>query len=129
MTVTASAARAAASAAEPALARRPRLPPSAPSTTPACAGPAHRGRVNGTLPTGRVVREAGGQPTEFETAISRTPAARMEQTLGRGPYTHGPEAMKGERDRRTATVRNAFVIHYVAQAALTVTAVRLVPPP
>ncbi|MFI5621402.1 hypothetical protein [Streptomyces sp. NPDC051567] len=55
--------------------------------------------------------------------------SRMEQTLGRDPYGHGSEAMKGERDRRTATVRGVFVVYYVAQAALTVTAVRLVPPP
>ncbi|MFF2026682.1 hypothetical protein ACFVW2_33445 [Streptomyces sp. NPDC058171] len=48
---------------------------------------------------------------------------------GRDPYAHGSEAMKGERDRRTATVRNVFVVYYVAEAALTVTAVRLVPPP
>ncbi|WP_435897429.1 hypothetical protein [Streptomyces tsukubensis] len=53
----------------------------------------------------------------------------MEQTLGRAPYGHGSEAMRGERDRRTATVRNAFVVYYVAQAALPVTAVRLVPLP
>ncbi|MFE3020611.1 hypothetical protein [Streptomyces sp. NPDC059256] len=49
--------------------------------------------------------------------------SRMEQTLGRDPYAHGSEAMRGERDRRTATVRDVFVVYYVAQAALTVTAV------
>ncbi|MEO3978033.1 hypothetical protein AAFN69_29720 [Streptomyces sp. CAU 1734] len=32
-------------------------------------------------------------------------------------------------DRRTATVRDVFVVYYVAEAALTVTAVWLVPPP
>ncbi|MFD3485001.1 hypothetical protein [Streptomyces sp. NPDC058665] len=55
--------------------------------------------------------------------------SRMKQTLGRDPYGHGSEAMKGERDRRTATIQGVFVVYYVAQAALTVTAVRLVPPP
>ncbi|MFI6530764.1 hypothetical protein [Streptomyces uncialis] len=55
--------------------------------------------------------------------------SRMEQTLGRDPYAHGSEAMRGERDRRTETVRNVFVVYYVAETALTVTAVRLVPPP
>lgn len=55
--------------------------------------------------------------------------SRMKQTLGSDPYGHGSEAMKGERDRRTATVKGVFVVYYVAQAALKVTAVRLIPPP
>ncbi|MCK8678431.1 hypothetical protein [Streptomyces lichenis] len=55
--------------------------------------------------------------------------SRMEQTLGRVPYGHGSQPMRGERDRRTATIRNVFVVCYVAQAALTVTTVRLIPPP
>lgn len=55
--------------------------------------------------------------------------SRMEQTLGQDPYGHGSEAMRGERDRRTATVRGVFVVYYVARSALTVTAVRLIPPP
>ncbi|MCS0639311.1 hypothetical protein NX801_27465 [Streptomyces sp. LP05-1] len=53
----------------------------------------------------------------------------MERTLGRDPYGHGSVAMNGERDRRTVTVGGAFVVYYVARAALTVTAVRLIPSP
>jgi hypothetical protein len=59
-------------------------------------------------------------PTEFRTL--------MERTLGRDPYGHASEAVRGEQDRRTATVRDVFVVSYVAQRALTVTAVRLIPP-
>ncbi|MQS38323.1 hypothetical protein [Streptomyces katsurahamanus] len=55
--------------------------------------------------------------------------AEMGRTLGRDPYGHGSHALGGEKDRRQAIVAGVIVVYYVAQSALQVTAVRLVPPP
>ncbi|MFF7360343.1 hypothetical protein [Streptomyces sp. NPDC008125] len=53
----------------------------------------------------------------------------MARTLGRTPYGHGSTAVKGERDRREATVAGAIVLYYVSGSVLTLTVVRLVPLP
>ncbi|WNI23350.1 hypothetical protein [Streptomyces sp. ITFR-16] len=53
----------------------------------------------------------------------------MAGTLGRDPYGHGSSAVKGEHDRREATVAGAIVLYYVSGSVLTVTVVRLVPLP
>ncbi|MEV5601647.1 MULTISPECIES: hypothetical protein [unclassified Streptomyces] len=53
----------------------------------------------------------------------------MAATLGREPYGHGSTAVKGEHDRREATVAGAIVLYYVSGSVLTVTVVRLVPLP
>lgn len=55
---------------------------------------------------------------EFDTA--------MKRTIGADPYGHGSVAIRGEKDRREATVANAFVVFYVARGALTVTAVKII---
>ncbi|NED12480.1 hypothetical protein [Streptomyces sp. SID9124] len=54
---------------------------------------------------------------------------RMAETLGVEPYGHGSTAVKGEHDRREATVAGAIVLYYVSGSVLTVTVVRLVPLP
>ncbi|SED00216.1 hypothetical protein SAMN05216483_2872 [Streptomyces sp. 2131.1] len=54
---------------------------------------------------------------------------RMAVTLGVEPYGHGSTAVKGEHDRREATVAGAIVLYYVSGSVLTVTVVRLVPLP
>ncbi|PZT75657.1 MULTISPECIES: hypothetical protein [unclassified Streptomyces] len=54
---------------------------------------------------------------------------RMAATLGAEPYGHGSTAVKGEHDRREATVAGAIVLYYVSGSVLTVTVVRLVPLP
>ncbi|GAA2976130.1 MULTISPECIES: hypothetical protein [Streptomyces] len=54
---------------------------------------------------------------------------RMAGTLGVEPYGHGSTAVKGEHDRREATVAGAIVLYYVSGSVLTVTVVRLVPLP
>ncbi|WP_369222636.1 hypothetical protein AB5J52_15290 [Streptomyces sp. R39] len=51
----------------------------------------------------------------------------MAATIGRDPYGHGSTAVRGERDRREATVLGAIVLYYVAGSILTVTVVRLIP--
>ncbi|WP_406168695.1 hypothetical protein [Streptomyces sp. NBC_00996] len=51
----------------------------------------------------------------------------MADTIGRDPYGHGSTHVKGERDRREATVLGAIVLYYVSGTVLTVTVVRLVP--
>jgi hypothetical protein len=51
----------------------------------------------------------------------------MVRTIGRDPYGHGSTAVRGERDRREATVLGAIVLYYVSGAVLTVTVVRLIP--
>ncbi|TLS46438.1 hypothetical protein FE633_08945 [Streptomyces montanus] len=51
----------------------------------------------------------------------------MAQTVGRDPYGHGSTAVRGERDRREATVVGAIVLYYVSGSVLTVTVVRLIP--
>ncbi|WP_405616090.1 hypothetical protein [Streptomyces sp. NBC_01508] len=51
---------------------------------------------------------------------------RMTRTLGQDPYGHGSTAVKGERDRREATISGAIVLYYVSGSVLTVTVVRLV---
>ena len=50
----------------------------------------------------------------------------MTRTIGRDPYGHGSTAVKGERDRREATVLGAIVLYYVSRSVLTVTFVWLV---
>ncbi|MFD5321422.1 hypothetical protein [Streptomyces sp. NPDC127098] len=55
---------------------------------------------------------------EFDTAMS--------STIGTNPYGHGSTAIRGAKDRREATVAGAFVVYYVAGAALTITAVKLI---
>lgn len=50
----------------------------------------------------------------------------MARTIGRDPYGHGSAAVRGERDRREATVLGAIVIYYVSGSVLTVTVVRLI---
>ncbi|MEU9246462.1 hypothetical protein [Streptomyces sp. NPDC048385] len=51
----------------------------------------------------------------------------MAATIGRDPYGHGSTAVRGERDRREATVLGAIVLYYVAGSILTGTVVRLIP--
>jgi hypothetical protein len=51
----------------------------------------------------------------------------MARTVGQDPYGHGSTAVKGERDRREATILGAIVLYYVSGTVLTVTVVRLVP--
>ncbi|MFF5011964.1 hypothetical protein [Streptomyces sp. NPDC001165] len=51
----------------------------------------------------------------------------MAGTIGRDPYGHGSTGVRGERDRREATVFGAIVLYYVSGSVLTVTVVRLVP--
>ena len=50
----------------------------------------------------------------------------MSRTVGRDPYGYGSTAVRGERDRREATVLDAIVLYYVSGSVLTVTVVRLV---
>ena len=51
----------------------------------------------------------------------------MERSIGRDPYAHGSAEVRGDRDRREATVLGAIALHYVSGSVLTVTVVRLVP--
>ncbi|MER7834571.1 hypothetical protein ABTY98_01340 [Streptomyces sp. NPDC096040] len=51
----------------------------------------------------------------------------MAATVGRDPDGHGSTGVRGERDRREATVLGAIVLYYVSGSILTVTVVRLVP--
>ncbi|MFD4501837.1 hypothetical protein [Streptomyces sp. NPDC058457] len=51
----------------------------------------------------------------------------MAATVGRDPYGHGSTAVRGERDRREATVLGVIVPYHVSGSVLTVTVVRLVP--
>jgi len=51
----------------------------------------------------------------------------MTRTIGRDPYGHGSTAVRGEHDRREATVLGAIVLYYVSGSVLTVTVVRLIP--
>ncbi|MDO0932938.1 hypothetical protein QQY66_15010 [Streptomyces sp. DG2A-72] len=51
----------------------------------------------------------------------------MARTIGQDPYGHGSTAVRGERDRREATILGAIVLYYVSGSVLTVTVVRLVP--
>ncbi|PZH15844.1 hypothetical protein C1I97_07520 [Streptomyces sp. NTH33] len=51
----------------------------------------------------------------------------VARTLGHDPYGHGSTAVRGERDRREATVLGAVVLYYVSGTILTVTVVRLIP--
>lgn len=53
--------------------------------------------------------------------------AAMDGTIGRDPYGHGSTTVRGEKDRREATVLGAIVLYYVSGSVLTVTVVRLVP--
>ncbi|MFB7090070.1 hypothetical protein [Streptomyces sp. NPDC056296] len=50
----------------------------------------------------------------------------MARTIGQDPYGYGSTAVRGERDRREATVLGAIVLYYVSGSVLTVTVVRLV---
>ncbi|MGW3723989.1 hypothetical protein [Streptomyces sp. NPDC000851] len=52
--------------------------------------------------------------------------AAMAPTIGRDPYGHGSTAVRGDRDRREATVLGAVVLCYVSESVLTVTVVRLI---
>ncbi len=52
----------------------------------------------------------------------------MARTVGRDPYGHGSTAVRGERDRREATILGAIALYYVSGSVLTVTVVRLVAP-
>lgn len=56
--------------------------------------------------------------SHFEREIART--------LGRDPYGHGSTAIRGDKDRREATIAGAFVVYYVSQSVMVVTAVKLV---
>ncbi|MQY32729.1 hypothetical protein SRB17_06830 [Streptomyces sp. RB17] len=51
----------------------------------------------------------------------------MARSIGLDPYGHGSTAVRGERDRREATVLGAIVLYYVSGSVLTVTVVRLIP--
>ncbi len=51
----------------------------------------------------------------------------MGRTIGRDPYGCGSSDVRGERDRREATVLGAIVLYYVSGTVLTVTVVRLIP--
>jgi hypothetical protein len=53
----------------------------------------------------------------------------MERTLGVDPYGHGSTAIGRDRDRREATMHGVIVRYYVSGSILTVTVVRLIPPP
>jgi hypothetical protein len=46
--------------------------------------------------------------------------------LAADPYGHGSTAVKGEQDRREATVAGVAIRYYVSQTILTVTVVRAV---
>lgn len=52
----------------------------------------------------------------------------VERTIGQDPYGYGSTPVKGERDRREATVLGAIVLYYVSGSVLTVTVIRLVAP-
>ncbi|MEU6059688.1 hypothetical protein [Streptomyces sp. NPDC047097] len=49
--------------------------------------------------------------------------------LATDPYGAGSSAVRGERDRRDATVAGCFVVYYVARGALRITAMRVQTPP
>lgn len=67
--------------------------------------------------------------TLAKMADGETFRAGMAATLGHEPYGHGSTPVKGEHDRREATVAGAIVLYYVSGSVLTVTVVRLVPLP
>ncbi|MFF4830277.1 hypothetical protein [Streptomyces sp. NPDC001315] len=75
-------------------------------------------------------RIAYAPPADDALAKMRNPDAfrrAMADTVGRDPYGHGSTGVRGDRDRREATVLGAIVLYYVSGTVLTVTVVRLVP--
>lgn len=50
----------------------------------------------------------------------------LERTIGADPYGHGSTPVRGEADRRDATVAGVIIRYYVSGSILTVTIVRLI---
>ncbi|WP_284421894.1 hypothetical protein [Streptomyces albus] len=50
----------------------------------------------------------------------------LDRTIGTDPYGHGSTPVRGEPDRRDATVAGAIIRYYVSGSILTVTVVRLI---
>lgn len=48
------------------------------------------------------------------------------RALASDPYGHGSAPLRGERDRREATVAGVAIRYYIAKTVLTVTVVRIV---
>ncbi|CAM5291879.1 hypothetical protein GCM10010329_80940 [Streptomyces spiroverticillatus] len=52
--------------------------------------------------------------------------AAVAATIGTDPYGHGSTPVRGDRDRREATVHQAFLRYVISPSVLTVTVVRLI---
>ncbi|MFD7922494.1 hypothetical protein ACFV3R_25120 [Streptomyces sp. NPDC059740] len=59
-------------------------------------------------------------------AAVRAPFDAGMTRLAGDPYAHGSTPIKGEQDRREATVAGVVIRYYVAKAVLMVTVVRIV---
>ncbi|MFE7132544.1 hypothetical protein ACFVIM_16970 [Streptomyces sp. NPDC057638] len=72
-------------------------------------------------PDAALVREVlpEGLRARFDTEMRKLAAA---------PYAEGSTPIREERDRRDATVAGCFVVYYVAQPVLRITAVRIQTP-
>ncbi|MER7046399.1 hypothetical protein [Streptomyces jumonjinensis] len=57
-----------------------------------------------------------GLRQQFDTGMAK---------LADDPYGAGSAAIRGERDRRDATVAGCFIVYYVAEASLRITTVRI----
>lgn len=69
------------------------------------------------------------QADEARRAMPRAARARFERemarTLGADPYGHGSVSIRGDADRREATIAGVIVVYYVSRAVMVVTAVRV----
>lgn len=75
------------------------------------------------------IQYAGGAEASrkaMEPAVRADFERAMDKTIGADPYGHGSTAIKGDPDYREVTIADMFVVYYVSQAVLTVTAVRIV---
>lgn len=52
--------------------------------------------------------------------------SELEATIGADPYGHGSTPVRGETDRRDATIAGAIIRYYVSGSILTITIVRLI---
>lgn len=69
-----------------------------------------------------------------EEALGKLPdptafRARVEATIGTDPYGQTSSQVGSDRDRREATVSGVILRYMVSAGILTVTVVRLIPPP
>ena len=67
---------------------------------------------------------------EARKAMPRDVRSHFEReivrTLGRDPYGHGSTAIRGDKDRREATIVGVILVYLVSPSVMVVTAVKLV---